>query len=147
MQSNMSDEKNSFTFHFHAPVGQQIAHVDKIEAHFDKDMNMQVMNPGGATVTTSPKADNPVAPFDWDLMPFIHPQWLTNDAKCHAIYNHLKTLLHQEPSVVCSQLHAMHESKLLMLSGVPTKTIYQHLKNMGFSCPESTFYDKYKAPK
>lgn len=41
----MSDEKNSFTFHFHAPVGQQIAHVDKIEAHFDKDMNMQVMNP------------------------------------------------------------------------------------------------------
>ena len=29
-------------FHFYAPIGQQIAHVDKIEAHFDKDMNMVV---------------------------------------------------------------------------------------------------------
>ena len=33
-----------FTFNFHAPVGQQIAHVDKLETHFDKDMNMQVVD-------------------------------------------------------------------------------------------------------
>lgn len=144
----MSDEKNSFTFHFHAPVGQQIAHVDKIEAHFDKDMNMQVMNPDGTTITQSSAASsNPIAPFDWSLLPFIHPQWLGNDAKCHTIYGHIKNILGQDSSLVCSQLYAMHESKLLMLSGVPTKTIYLHLKKMGFSCPESTFYDKYKAPK
>lgn len=30
------------TFNFNAPIGQQIAHVDKIEAHFDKDMGMQI---------------------------------------------------------------------------------------------------------
>ena len=90
---------------------------------------------------------NLVAPFDWNLLPFIHPQWLGNDAKCHAIYNHIKSILCQDSSIVCSQLYAMHESKLLMLSGVPTKTVYSHLKNMGFVCPESTFYDKYKAPK
>lgn len=30
------------TLNFNAPVGQQIAHVDKIEAHFDKDMGMQI---------------------------------------------------------------------------------------------------------
>ena len=30
------------TFNFYAPIGQQIAHVDKIEAHFDKDMGMVV---------------------------------------------------------------------------------------------------------
>lgn len=30
------------TLNFNASVGQQIAHVDKIEAHFDKDMSMQV---------------------------------------------------------------------------------------------------------
>ena len=30
------------TFNFNAPIGQQIAHVDKIEAHFDKNMGMQI---------------------------------------------------------------------------------------------------------
>lgn len=34
------------TLNFNAPVGQQIAHVDKIEAHFDKDMAMQIANAG-----------------------------------------------------------------------------------------------------
>ena len=33
-----------FTFNFHAPVGQQIARVDKLVAHFDKDMSMQVVD-------------------------------------------------------------------------------------------------------
>ena len=30
------------TMNFNAPIGQHISHVDKIEAHFDKDMNMVV---------------------------------------------------------------------------------------------------------
>ena len=34
----------NFTFHFNAPVGQNIAHVDHLEAHFDKDMTMQVVD-------------------------------------------------------------------------------------------------------
>ena len=41
----MSNEKTiNFTFNFHAPVGQNIAHVDKLEAHFDKDMTMQIVD-------------------------------------------------------------------------------------------------------
>lgn len=41
----MSNEKNiNFTFNFNAPVGQNIAHADKVEVHFDKDMTMQVMD-------------------------------------------------------------------------------------------------------
>ena len=41
----MSNGNNiHFTFNFHAPVGQQIAHVDKLETHFDKDMSMQVVD-------------------------------------------------------------------------------------------------------
>ena len=42
----MSNEKNTinFTFNFNAPVGQNIAHVDKLEAHFDKEMSMQVVD-------------------------------------------------------------------------------------------------------
>ena len=35
----MSNGNNfHFTFNFHAPVGQQIARVDKLVAQFDKDM-------------------------------------------------------------------------------------------------------------
>lgn len=41
----MSKERNiTFNFNFNAPVGQNIAHVDKIEAHFDKDMTMQIVD-------------------------------------------------------------------------------------------------------
>ena len=42
----------NFIFNFNAPVGQNIAHVDKLEAHFDKDMTMQVMD----TASPHPKA-------------------------------------------------------------------------------------------
>ena len=34
----------NFTFNFNAPVGQNIAHVDTLVAHFDKDMTMQVVD-------------------------------------------------------------------------------------------------------
>ena len=44
----MSNERNiNFTFNFNAPVGQNIAHVDKVEVHFDKDMTMQVVDTKG----------------------------------------------------------------------------------------------------
>lgn len=43
------------TFNFYAPIGQQIAHVDKIEAHFDKDMGMQV---DGQNITPQPTSTN-----------------------------------------------------------------------------------------
>ena len=43
----------NFTFNFNAPVGQNIAHVDRLEAHFDKDMTMQVID--GASPHPSPK--------------------------------------------------------------------------------------------
>ena len=38
-----------FTFNFHGPIGQQIAHVDKLETHFDKDMSMQVVDTDAMT--------------------------------------------------------------------------------------------------
>lgn len=51
--ADKEDAKYSFTFNFNAPVGQNIAHVDKLEAHFDKDMTMQVMNPAVPADETS----------------------------------------------------------------------------------------------
>ena len=47
----------NFTFHFHAPVGQNIAHVDNLEAHFDKDMTMQVIDTKEASPQPSPKGE------------------------------------------------------------------------------------------
>ena len=45
----------NFTFNFNAPVGQNIAHVDRLEAHFDKDMTMQVID-------AKPMEEPPVMP-------------------------------------------------------------------------------------
>lgn len=45
----------NFTFNFNAPVGQNIAHVDRLEAHFDKDMTMQVID--GASPHPSPEGE------------------------------------------------------------------------------------------
>lgn len=44
----------NFTFHFNAPVGQNIAHVDKLEAHFDKDMTMQVVDTASPVMPAAP---------------------------------------------------------------------------------------------
>lgn len=51
----------NFTFNFNAPVGQNIAHVDHLEAHFDKDMSMQVVDT--ATLATSQEAPLGVTPL------------------------------------------------------------------------------------
>ena len=47
----------NFTFNFNAPVGQNIAHVDRLEAHFDKDMTMQVVDTKGASPQPSPEGE------------------------------------------------------------------------------------------
>lgn len=44
------------TMNFNAPIGQQIAHVDKIEAHFDKDMGMQITNAEDLSVDPKDKS-------------------------------------------------------------------------------------------
>ena len=56
----------NFTFHFNAPVGQNIAHVDTLEAHFDKDMTMQVVDT--ATLEASPHP-SPATPSPYGYSP------------------------------------------------------------------------------
>jgi len=41
----------TITNNFNAPIGQYIAHVDKIEAHFDKDMTMQLSSDSPSPTT------------------------------------------------------------------------------------------------
>lgn len=48
----MSDKH--FTFNFNAPVGQNIANVEKMDVHLDKDGNIQVMNAETVESSTVP---------------------------------------------------------------------------------------------
>lgn len=48
------------TMNFNAPIGQQIAHVDKIEAHFDKDMGMQITNAEELSANSSDKGNESI---------------------------------------------------------------------------------------
>ena len=52
----------NFTFNFNAPVGQNIAHVDKLEAHFDKETTMQVVDT--ATVCREAAKSDPRLRFE-----------------------------------------------------------------------------------
>ena len=47
----------NFTFNFNAPVGQNIAHVDHLEAHFDKDMTMQVVDTAAIEASPQPSPE------------------------------------------------------------------------------------------
>ena len=38
----MARKNINFIFNFHAPVGQNISHVEHMDVHFDKDMNMHI---------------------------------------------------------------------------------------------------------
>ena len=71
----MSEEK--FEFHFHAPVGQNIAKVENMTVHMDKDGKIQVMNADNiATPTEQPapatEPQQPITKPDIELFRFIH---------------------------------------------------------------------------
>lgn len=52
-------EKN-FTFNFHAPVGQNIANVEHMDVHMDKDGNIQVMNAEQLSAQSEPEPQQPL---------------------------------------------------------------------------------------
>lgn len=46
----MSKDNNTYNFNFYGNVGQNIAHVDKLEAHFDKDSTMTIAQVDNAEI-------------------------------------------------------------------------------------------------
>ena len=50
--------ENKFEFHFHAPVGQNIANVEHMDVHLDKDGQKQVMNVEQVSVSKRQKSDD-----------------------------------------------------------------------------------------
>lgn len=51
--------ENKFEFHFHGNVGQNIANVEHMEVHMDKDGNIQVMNAGQVSTEQKHPAPTP----------------------------------------------------------------------------------------
>lgn len=126
------------TMNFNAPIGQQIAHVDKIEAHFDKDMGMQIANAdevckqGGENVT--PVVDDGVTkrdaiPAGEELFHFIHPE--VDDSEEAKIHQAVKKLVKRfGVKEICDYLSQLASEKKILL---PQKTnvAYDELVRMG----------------
>ena len=71
-------EKN-FTFNFHAPVGQNIANVEHMDVHMDKDGQIQIMNAESIEATTAPtetpqqvEQQTPTSIPEEDYFKYIH---------------------------------------------------------------------------
>lgn len=136
----MSDEKNSFTFHFHAPVGQQIAHVDKIEAHFDKDMNMQVMNPNQPS--TQPIETEVVTEDNVKLFRYISP-FVTDEKERKEIHKVIVNLVNSDfrLSAICTQLKELIKRNKITLY-VSTTEQYNELVRLGLPADKEGYSQK-----
>lgn len=145
-------EKGRFPVHltvnFNAPVGQQIGHVDRIEAHFDKDMNMEIISADEVTTTDGCKKDVPEAvciPME-ELFHFIHPA--VDEAEQLKIHQQVKRLVAQfgiqDICLYLKQLAA--ERKILLPMGA--HVAYLELARMGMPTSEKfaekTFFKHYR---
>ena len=139
------------TFNFYAPIGQQIAHVDKIEAHFDKDMTMHYDDSDGtlsvdngkgnadfsdngkaeATETMAQKS-KPDCTAD-DMFRFIHPS--LEDADAQAVHREVvKLCKYYGVQDICNYLEALVSERKI---GMPTD-------NPGYEYEYKTFIKYYK---
>ena len=114
------------TMNFNAPIGQQIAHVDKIEAHFDKDMGMQVVN-ADAIIGDNRTESNQAC--DEELFRFIHPE--VDEAQAVAVHKQVKRLVERFGiQQICDYLTQLANERKILL---PQKTnvAYDELVRMG----------------
>ena len=125
------------TMNFNAPIGQQIAHVDKIEAHFDKDMRMEIAGAeevaGTPSSEATPKDDDvtnrDTIPDD-ELFRYIHPE-VTDYGERVQIHKEVKNLVRNNtiPNI-CAYLNEM-DAKRRILQPIETKIALKELRRMG----------------
>ena len=123
------------TFNFYAPIGQQIAHVDKIEAHFDKDMTMHVDDSDGALSVDNGKgnadfSDNgkPDCTAD-DMFRFIHPSLDAEETQAvhREVVNLCKRFGIQE---ICTHLYILASDRKILLPISPMSA-FEELRRIG----------------
>lgn len=126
------------TLNFNAPVGQQIAHVDRIEAHFDKGMGMQIANADEVSKQEgqngNPSADDAVTNRDTispqeELFRFIHPE--VDDQEEQSIHKQVKRLVARfGVKEICDYLSKMAKQNKILLPQKPN-VAYDELVRMG----------------
>ena len=102
------------TLNFNAPVGQQIAHVDKIEAHFDKDMGMQVANVGA--IENEAQKEMPMQEYgkEHELTVFIHPS--LDDEEGYRVEAEIVRLVKRNGiQEICNYLNLLYNNKKVLL--------------------------------
>lgn len=119
----MSDVKNSFTFHFHAPVGQQIAHVDKIEAHFDKDMGMHIEKAEQVQATQTEQSHTQSKCADYCTYIVPEPKRSRDE-----IESDIERTSHDTASVFAKCLLRLYKNGELDFGKDTVKTIFAYLK-------------------
>lgn len=143
MEEKNKKDKPNFVFNFNAPVGQQIANVERMEVHFDKDMKMQVQNVENLE-GTMPQPETPTV-TDEEMFHFIHPDVDSCDEmKIHQqIKNVVKRFGVQE---ICEYLNQLAgKQKVLLPQSV--STAYEELTRMGMPVGDvayKTFAKYYK---
>jgi len=128
------------TMNFNAPIGQQIAHVDKIEAHFDKGMKMEIAGAEEVVgVCTESETNNSgtddvtnhdtILP-DVELFHFIHPA-VTDDKERVQIHKEVENLVRKNtiPNI-CAYLSEMAAAKRI-LQPIEPKIAMTELRRMG----------------
>lgn len=117
---------------FNAPIGQQIAHVDKIEAHFDKDMGIQISNADEVNCTSPQQINNNIV----DLCHLIHPKVIDEDEQIK-IHKEVKNLVKDKPvRDICSYLKKMSKEEKILLPIEPKRAMAE-LQRMGMPNEET----------
>lgn len=125
------------TMNFHGPIGQQIAHVDTIEAHFDKDMKMQIVNAEEVAVTDASQATMSV-PTE-ELCHLIHP-CVTDDAEKWKIHNEIVNLVRNNMvQDICAYLDTMMANQKVLLP-LAAQSALDELRRMGMPGEEVEGY-------
>ena len=134
------------TVNFNAPVGQQIGHVDRIEAHFDKDMKMEILN-AGEVITPESQETEAVSIAAEELFHFIHPA--VDDAEQLKIHQQVKRLVSQFGiQDICLFLKQLADERKILLP-MGAHVAYLELARMGMPTSEKfaekTFFKHYSS--
>ena len=142
----MSEEK--FEFHFHAPVGQNIAKVENMTVNMDKDGKIQVMQADNLEMPAE-QIQQPLTEPDVELFKFIHYEITDENERVRihkAIGNIVK--LPKMNMVVDALKELMNDNRIL--KSIKQDAMLAELRRLGLpdgSYPgfsDNNFYSAYK---
>lgn len=125
------NSKPIFNFNFHAPVGQNIANVEHMDVHMDKDGNIQVMNAQQIQTEGITQKDEPSSLLPMDLFKYISP-FVTDEAERLNIHRAIVNLVKGDfpMGYICKNLLEMHDDKKIALN-VAVENQYNELVRLG----------------